>query len=86
MIERTIYAEYEERAVPLDENAVREALSEQAFALAELEIDALGANSLQIVDKWIDYSMIEEGRMRARAVVELHRDIATTRDALAQEG
>ena len=47
---------------------------------------AQGANSLQIVDKWIDYSMIEEGRMRARAVVELHRDIATTRDALAQEG
>ncbi len=86
MIERTTYAEYEERAVPLDENAVREALSEQAFALAALEIDALGANSLQIVDKWIDYSMIEEGRMRARAVVELHRDIATTRDALAQEG
>ena len=86
MIERTIYAEYEERAVPLDENAVREALSEQAFALAELEINALGANSLQIVDKWIDYSMIEEGRLRARAVLEVHRDIAATREALAREG
>ena len=47
---------------------------------------AQGANSLQIVDKWIDYSMIEEGSMRAHAVLEVHRDIATTRDALAREG
>ena len=30
--------------------------------------------------------MIEEGSLRARAVLEVRRDIATTRDALAREG
>ena len=69
-----------------DAETVKAELSKHLFALLEANIAAQGANSLQIVDKWIDYSMIEEGRMRARAVVELHRDIATTRDALAQEG
>ena len=86
MIERTTYTEYELRAVERDAEAVKAELSEHLFALLEANIAAQGVNSLQIVDKWIDYSMIEEGSMRAHAVLEVHRDIATTRDALAQEG
>lgn len=86
MIERTTYTEYELRAVERDAEAVKAEMSEHLFALLEANIAAQGVNSLQIVDKWIDYSMIEEGSMRAHAVLEVHRDIATTRDALAQEG
>ena len=86
MIERTTYTEYELRAVERDAETVKAELSKHLFALLEANIAAQGANSLQIVDKWIDYSMIEEGSMRARAVLEVHRDIATTRDALAREG
>ena len=86
MIERTTYTEYELRAVERDVEALKAALSEHLFTLLEANIAAEGANSLQIVDKWIDYSMIEEGSMRAHAVLEVHRDIATTRDALAREG
>ena len=86
MIERTTYAEYEVRAIKQDMEAVKTSVSEHLFTLLQANIAADGANSLQIVDKWIDYSMIEEGRLRARAVLEVHRDIATTRDALIQEG
>ena len=86
MIERTTYTEYGLRAVERDAEAVKAELSEHLFALLEANIAAQGVNSLQIVDKWIDYSMIEEGSMRAHAVLEVHRDIATTRDALAREG
>ena len=86
MIERTTYTEYELRAVERDAETVKAELSKHLFALLEANIAAQGVNSLQIVDKWIDYSMIEEGSMRARAVLEVHRDIATTRDALAREG
>ena len=86
MIERTMYTEYELRAVKRDVEALKAALSEHLFTILEANIAAEGANSLQIVDKWIDYSMIEEGSMRAHAVLEVHRDIATTRDALAREG
>ena len=86
MIERTTYAECEVRGVDQDVEALKTALSEHLFTLLEANIAAQGANSLQIVDKWIDYSMIEEGSLRARAVLEVHRDIATTRDALAREG
>ena len=86
MIERTTYTEYELRAVKRDVEALKAALSEHLFTLLEANIAAEGANSLQIVDKWIDYSMIEEGRLRARAVLEVHRDIAATREALAREG
>ena len=71
---------------PADVEALKTALSEHLFTLLEANIAAQGANSLQIVDKWIDYSMIEEGSMRAHAVLEVHRDIATTRNALAREG
>ena len=86
MIERTTYAECEVRGVDQDVEALKAAISEHMFTLLEANIAAQGANSLQIVDKWIDYSMIEEGSLRARAVLEVHRDIATTRDALAREG
>ena len=86
MIERTTYTEYELRAVKRDVEALKAALSEHLITLLEANIAAEGANSLQIVDKWIDYSMIEEGSLRARAVLEVYRDIATTRDALAREG
>ena len=86
MIERTMYTEYELRAVKRDVEALKAALSEHLFTILEANIAAEGANSLQIVDKWIDYSMIEEGSLRAHAVLEVHRDIATTRDALAREG
>ncbi|NLF27894.1 MAG: sporulation protein YqfD, partial [Clostridiales bacterium] len=65
MIVRTTEREYEERAVPKDEAALRELLREQAFALTDAEIAGYGEEVRQIVDKWIDYSMIEEGRLRA---------------------
>ena len=84
MIVRTTEREYEERAVPKDEAALRELLREQAFALTDAEIAGYGEEVRQIVDKWIDYSMIEEGRLRARAVVEIHRDIAATREEIAR--
>ena len=35
-----------------------------------------------IVDKWTDYSMIEEDRIQARVVIEVQSNIAGTRDAL----
>ena len=59
MIERTTYAECEVRGVDQDVEALKVALSEHMFTLLEANIAAQGANSLQIVDKWIDYSMIE---------------------------
>ena len=85
-LERTTRFECAEELVDVDEEALMAELSERAFELADAEIAQIGANPLQIVDKWIDYSMIEEGIVRARAVVELHRNIACTRDALLQEG
>lgn len=84
-IERTTRAQYVERASSADEDALKAQLSQRAFALIDAKIAQTGANPLEIIDKWIDYSMIEDGRLYAHAVVELHREIATTREALAQE-
>lgn len=83
---RTTAMEYTLQRVAVDQAQLQAALSEQAFADAEAKIALLDAQTLQIVDKWIDYSMIEDESMRARAIVEIHRDIAVTRDALAREG
>ncbi|HIS02303.1 MAG TPA: sporulation protein YqfD [Candidatus Pullichristensenella avicola] len=86
MIERVTYAEYAQKRVRVDETALKTELSERAFATAGEEIAQIDDGTLQVVDKWIDYSMIEGGRLRANAIVEIHRNIATTREALAQGG
>ena len=76
---RTTEREYVDTRVPVDEEALKTALAGRAEAMADAEIAALGEDVRQIVDKWIDYSMIEEDRLRARCVIEVQRNIAGTR-------
>ncbi len=75
---RTTEREYVDTRVPVDEEALKTALAGRAEAMADAEIAALGEDVRQIVDKWIDYSMIEEDRLRARCVIEVQRNIAGT--------
>lgn len=82
VIERTTRREYAEEAVPRDENALRTALSDAAFAGAETRRAALGFENAEIIDKWTEFSMIDTDTLYARAVLELRAEVQVTRDLL----
>ena len=86
VIERTTKREYEETFVSADENALKTALETEALTLAAEKMQAETGGVCQIIDKWVDYSMIDASRLRVRAVLEVQRNIASTRDALYQGG
>ncbi len=81
-IVRTRHIETELRRQRMDPEALKASLAEQALNDALRKLPA-GA---EIVDKWIDYSMIEGEQIRARAVIEVHMNIAVSRSALATGG
>ncbi len=86
VIERTTLLEYEETTVQADAETVRNSLEAEVLALAGQKMQAETGGVCQIIDKWVDYSMIDAGRLHARAVLEVQRNIASTRDALYQGG
>ena len=81
-VERVSHEELKTKTVKLDENAVKREISENALAEALQK----QPQSSTAIDKWVDYSMIEGGKIRARAVVELRMNIAGSADpALSEE-
>lgn len=82
VIERTTFRETQLRTVALDEAQLRAQLAEQAVRDALLT----APEGSVLVDKWIDYSMIEGDIICARAVLEINMSIAVTRDALDTGG
>ncbi len=71
-VARIRHQELRERAVTLDANAVKREISEKALR----EAQAKRPRSSTEIDKWVDYSMIEGGGIRARASIELRMNIA----------
>ena len=71
-VARVTHQEMRERAVSLNEDAVKREISEKAL----LEARAKRPQSSTEIDKWVDYSMIEGGGIRARASIELRMNIA----------
>lgn len=84
-IRRTTAAETTRRTVEADEASLRKALAALAWAAANARRAEVCPNG-EIADRWLEYTRDGEGVLRARAVYELHSDIATTRDALYQQG
>lgn len=85
-IVRTTTHELHQRRIPVSEDVARAQITKQLFVEIDLSIARFGADVRQIVDKWIDYSMIEGELLHARAVTEVHRQVAVTRDALLKGG
>ena len=79
-IVRTERAEYEilHETLPIDE--LKTQIAQIAFENAASDLP----EGCVIVDKWIDYSMIEGECISARAVMEIESNIACTRDALKE--
>lgn len=65
-IERTTLRECEMALQKADEESLKAALQAQALAKAAAKLP----ENAQIVDKWADYSMIKEGKMRVRVCVQ----------------
>ena len=86
VIERTTCRAYREERVPVDDAALRRKLAERAFATAEAEMLACTDPAAEIADRWIDYSVTAGSELLARAVLEVHQNIAVRRDALYQGG
>ncbi len=74
-VRRSVRREYETVPAPLDETAVRSQLEARALsrALAELPSGA------EMIDKWEEYSMMEETSLRLRVCVEAGVSLAVTR-------
>ncbi len=81
VIRRTTHIETAQVAKSIDVSLLQHELSGAAMqnALANVPVGA------EIVDKWTDYSMIEDDVIRARAVIEVRQNIAVSRSALAME-
>lgn len=75
------YEEVERRAVARPEEEVREEVGRAAWRLAQ---QAAGFHA-QVVDKWIEYSMIKEGGYRALAVLETVENIAVAPEERTDE-
>lgn len=75
------YEEVERRAVARPEEEVREEAGRAAWRLAQ---QAAGFHA-QVVDKWIEYSMIKEGGYRALAVLETVENIAVAPEERTDE-
>ena len=80
-VERLSHEELTTRTVPLDEAAVKREISEKALAEARQKQPP----SSTAIDKWVDYSMIEGGGIRARAILELRMNIAENADSALSE-
>jgi similar to stage IV sporulation protein len=81
-VERITHIELKTRTVPMDEAAVKREISEKALGEARQKQPPTAT----AIDKWVDLSMIEGGKIRARAVIELRMNIAGSTDlALSEE-
>ncbi len=80
-VQRVAHEELAAKTVPLDEETVKREISENALAEARQK----QPRSSTEIDKWVDYSMIEGGKIRARAVVELRMNIAGSADLALSE-
>ncbi|MEG1605841.1 MAG: sporulation protein YqfD [Clostridia bacterium] len=76
-IERTHHIQQQMRLVSPDIQTLKKEIAQIALNQA-LSQAPLGISP---VDKWVDYSMIEGGRIKARAVVEIRINIAVSRGA-----
>lgn len=79
---RTRHVEMKETRVARDAAQIRAQIGREAMTNALSELEEGDA----IIDKWIDYSMIEGERLCARAVVEYAVNIAVSREALYRGG
>lgn len=81
-VSRVRHVELKRRVTQLNEDDVKREISEKALRVAR----ANRPETSDEIDKWVDYSMIEGGKIRARAVLELRMNIAgSTEKALAEE-
>jgi sporulation protein YqfD len=80
-VERISHVELDTKIVPLDEAAIKREISEKALAEALQK----QPQSSTAIDKWVDYSMIEGGKIRARAIIELRMNIAGSADSALSE-
>jgi hypothetical protein len=71
-VARIRHQELAERQILLNEDAVKREISEKALREAQTK----RPQSSTEIDKWVDYSMIEGGGIRARASIELRMNIA----------
>ena len=76
MVEKRVYSEVERALIPLP----REEIEAQAEALALRRLQEKVGYDEDFVDKWVDYSMIENGDSIATAICERVVDIAQRRD------
>lgn len=81
-IVRTRHEETRLEQKTLDAEALKQEITMLALENALVKVPS----NADIVDKWVDYSMIEGGKIRARAVVEVHRNVAVGRSALSVGG
>jgi similar to stage IV sporulation protein len=80
-VERVAHEELNVKTLPLNEDAVKREISEKALAEALQK----QPQSSTAIDKWVDYSMIEGGKIRARAIIELRMNIAGSADLALSE-
>jgi similar to stage IV sporulation protein len=80
-VERVRHVEQKTRTVSLDEAAVKREISEKALSTAMAKRPAPSTE----IDKWVDYSMIEGGSIRARASIELRMNIAGCAESVLSE-
>lgn len=85
-IRRTTAYETETRSIEIDEQTLREALARLACAAAGIQLNRSHPESCDIADRWIEYTQDANGLVTARAVYEIHTDIAVPRDASDQQG
>ena len=78
LVRRVTAREYEALPAPLDEAAVRAQLEARAMAQALARLPS-GA---EMIDKWEEYSMMEETSLRLRVCVEARVSLAAAREEL----
>ena len=81
-IRRVTAWEYVPISVQADIRDVQASLAGRAIAGAEANMARMGMENTEIIDKWIDFSMIDSYTLHARAVIEFAADIAVTRQYL----
>ena len=70
------------RSVQADISDIENHLAERAIAAAEANMAQMNMENTEIIDKWIDFSIIDTYTLNARAVIEFAADIAVTRQYL----
>lgn len=84
-IHRTVRHETREQCAENDPSLLRRQLALLAFAEAGAQLTQSHPGGGEIADQWIEYTQTA-GVLHARAVYEMHTNIAVTRDALYQQG